>query len=745
MKKILKFITVTLTILLSLLNISTIVFGWTPPKIKEYEEATEELRAVWVCTVGNMDIEKQMSSSSSAIEEWKQNYLTILENSKNNGMNTIIFQVRPCNDAFYPSKYNPWSQYLVGFGIDPGWDPLAWMIEVTHNEGMEYHAWLNPYRASTTDVGFNYIKSDNVTGFSYIADYDENELKTKKTSFFNNLKTIASKYNNVVDNPIFYDGEELNHAVVLGTEGNYVLNPAASSTINNLNNTIEELITNYELDGIHFDDYFYPATTSYSGTNDTYKGYTFSTEPNIDMSDYLEYKKAGGELDIYNFRRENVNNLIHSLSDIIRKRNETSKTKCAFGISPCSSWAPAIENCPVGSPRGAEGGEPEPCNNYYSYSDLYADTRKWVLENWLDYIVPQNYTYLGSSESGYPNGNYNRIVRWWSSTVASTKVKLYMGTPTYQIDEWAKSGKATKSEISYQIRWNYSKKYNVSGYVCFRYESTIKGIGKQATDYVRENTWKMAALTPIYDSYSYEKATSFAEGVKLDQNTNGTYTLTFNQVDNAKAYAICEDDKVISRVLKGDNQITFEAVPNKSYKLITYGYDNKPYSSAYVVDLTKAYKNQKPAIKLEEELKKNYLVKSKIDVNFIITDAENDPLTYSLKIIKGSDTYELVKEGTKVTNNMVKYTFDAYAVPMENLKFIITVKDDQNETIFETESFNLVKELPIENPTQDDNKETKDDNKKEESKKCNKKKTGTYISLLAGLTLFIIKFKRRDD
>lgn len=164
MKKILKFITVTLTILLSLLNISTIVFGWTPPKIKEYEEATEELRAVWVCTVGNMDIEKQMGSSSSAIEEWKQNYLTILENSKNNGMNTIIFQVRPCNDAFYPSKYNPWSQYLVGFGIDPGWDPLAWMIEVTHNEGMEYHAWLNPYRASTTDVGFNYIKNDNVTG-----------------------------------------------------------------------------------------------------------------------------------------------------------------------------------------------------------------------------------------------------------------------------------------------------------------------------------------------------------------------------------------------------------------------------------------------------------------------------------------------------------------------------------------------------------------------------------------------------
>ena len=132
-------------------------------------------------------------------------------------------------------------------------------------------------------------------------------------------------------------------------------------------------------------------------------------------------------------------------------------------------------------------------------------------------------------------------------------------------------------------------------------------------------------------------------------------------------------------------------------------------------------------------------------MNFIITDAENDPLTYSLKIIKGSDTYELVKEGTKVTNNMVKYTFDAYAVPMENLKFIITVKDDQNETIFETESFNLVKELPIENPTQDDNKETKDDNKKEESKKCNKKKTGTYISLLASLTLFIIKFKRRDD
>ena len=116
----------------------------------KYKQVDTEFRAVWVATVSNIDISKQKNKSDEAINEWKQNYLSILDNAEKYNLNAIIFQIRPCNDAFYPSKYNPWSEFLFAYGKDPGWDPLEWMIEVTHERGMEYHAWMNPYRASLT-------------------------------------------------------------------------------------------------------------------------------------------------------------------------------------------------------------------------------------------------------------------------------------------------------------------------------------------------------------------------------------------------------------------------------------------------------------------------------------------------------------------------------------------------------------------------------------------------------------------
>ena len=120
--------------------------------LKKYENVDTECRAVWVCTVGNMDVKKQEGTSEVAIQAWKDQYLAILDNAQAHNLNTIIFQIRPCNDAFYPSKYNPWSEYLVSYGKDPGWDPLEWMLEVTHERGMEYHAWMNPYRVTTSAV-----------------------------------------------------------------------------------------------------------------------------------------------------------------------------------------------------------------------------------------------------------------------------------------------------------------------------------------------------------------------------------------------------------------------------------------------------------------------------------------------------------------------------------------------------------------------------------------------------------------
>lgn len=681
-------------VLIALIFCSTglAVFAWTKPNIKtDYVEPDEEFRAVWVCTVSNMDVKPQNGVNDAAINAWKERYLTILDNSIKQGMNAIIFQVSPCNDAFYPSKYKPWSTYLAGFGVDPGWDPVEWMIEVTHEAGLEYHAWFNPYRTSASALSYDITQTDPATSSEYIYDYDQDALYAYKQEYFGNLKDICKQNDTLVDNPIFKTGNDLDYNVVYGAEGKFVLNPASESTIKHLENTIDEFVTNYDADGIHFDDYFYPNDTSYKGSDPTYKKDTFSTEPKIDLADYNDYVAGGGELNLYDWRRENVNNLIERLSNIIRAHNQTKEIKCAFGISPSARWAPKPENCPVGSTRPAEGGMNGNCNDYYSYSDLSADTRKWVKEGWLDYILPQIYVNLGSSMAGVPTGNYNSLNQWWSETIEGTNCKLYIGTGLYQMNSWVGSGDAQSTEIYYQIRWNQYKKYNVDGYVMFRYASFFDTQGSLAMKTVNANLWKMAALTPLYDSYEYEGIDTYATIKKLKYDPSGLYTAEINKVDGAKAYGITEDGKVIARVLAGKDEIQFSAEEGKTYALVTYGYDNQIYETVDVVDFSTVEVNEAPVITFNSTLKDTYLTLSKIDVSFTVSDTENDSLTYKLYCKEGTTIYNLITE-CALTTDTVTYTYECLAIPMKDVIFVLEVKDPYQTTVFESTSFNVVKE-----------------------------------------------------
>ena len=152
MKKIIKKLLSFSVTLMLIASFCLVVHAWTPPKLKsEYVEPEVQFRSVWVCTVSNMDIKPQIGTDENAIETWKKAYLEILDNSVKNGMNAIIFQVSPCNDAFYPSKYRPWSEYLAGFGVDPGWDPVEWMIEVTHERDMYFQCWMNAFRVTVQE------------------------------------------------------------------------------------------------------------------------------------------------------------------------------------------------------------------------------------------------------------------------------------------------------------------------------------------------------------------------------------------------------------------------------------------------------------------------------------------------------------------------------------------------------------------------------------------------------------------
>lgn len=744
MQKFFKILSSFVLTMILLASSTILILAWNAPSLKkEYVEEDEEFRAVWVCTVDNMDVDMQLGTSEASIKAWKERYLIILENAINAGMNAIIFQVSPCNDAFYPSKYKPWSKYLAGYGVDPGWDPVEWMIEVTHQAGLEYHAWFNPYRASTSALEYSITENDAATSISYLKDYDKDTLYSYKQSYFENLKSICKANNTLVDNPVFASGDELDHNVVFGTEGKFVLNPASTTTIEHLENTIEEFVTNYDADGIHFDDYFYPNDASYRGSEHLeYKTYTFSTEPDIDLKDYNGYLTSGGDLSIYDWRRENVNTLIQNLSDIIRAKNQTRVRKCAFGISPGARYAPTIEACSATPYRGVEGGMEGGCNGYYSYSDLYADTRKWVLEGWLDYILPQNYTQLGSAAGGVPTGDYSTINKWWSDVVKTTNCKLYVGTPLYQVSSWSAAGSANNLEIYYQIKWNQEKNYQVDGYVMFRYDSMLTGAGQKAMKAVTTNLWHKAALTPIYSSYTYESVKDYAKIKELKTDPSGLYTVIFEKVEGAKAYGILADDEVVARVLSGTNEISFTKEEGKTYKLITYGFDNQIYSAFDTVDFNQVKANQAPVVVLNTKLDKNYLIMSKINLNFTVTDADGDLLTYTLYVLHNDKKYEIANK-VSLTSETIDATYECFAVEMLNMQFVLEVDDGYQKTIFESELFNVVKEIPVETvpETPPTDSETPKD---EEEKKCGSKCGTLVMSILSAVSLLGLILRKKD-
>ena len=657
--------------------------------LKKYENVDTEFRAVWVCTVANMDISRQTDTSEKSIQEWKQQYIEILDNAQKYNLNTIIFQIRPCNDAFYPSKYNPWSQYLCGYGKDPGWDPLEWMLEVTHERGMEYHAWMNPYRVTTTaDEKIVKNTGSGNTVVENVYDYDDNSLQEMKKKVFKELKNKAiSNGMKDVDNPVFYEDEELEYNVVLGTESKYVLNPASPNTITHLENTIREVVENYDIDGIHFDDYFYPNDCAYisSGTNLDFKGLTFSTESYVDYKDYLNYKGNGGNLSIYDWRRENVNKLIESLSKIIRNTNETKERPCAFGISPAGRWAPSPESCPAGSPRPAEGGMKGSCGNYYSYSDLFADTKKWVDEEWIDYLLPQVYSEL--------TGGYTEVIEWWSKEMNDSTVKLYAGTGLYQVDQWG-----NEDEMYYQIRYNQSKGNRVDGYSLFRYVNLLNGKGKSSMSLVRKSLWKTNSLTPLYSKYEYKHEVSeLAKINRIIEGAEDTRRLFYDEVEDAKAYILYKTiDKDVSELDSTDivemnfkNVGYFDLNYNENYKyyLATVSKDNTIYFDGNTISFENTEMNEPPYITLKTDIYDNIIIDTKLTIKFEIVDAENAELEISTYFVENGKE-SLINH--IVEDNMVIIEWESPYVDCQELKFKIVVNDGVKESVFETKTFDVV-------------------------------------------------------
>lgn len=370
-----------------------------------------EFRAVWIATVENIDWPSKRGLSS---EEQKSEFIKILDLHKRNGMNAVVMQIRPVTDAFYPSKYEPWSEYLTGKQGQPPspyYDPLQFMIEETHKRGMEFHAWMNPYRAV-----FNVTKSS-------VAPSHISRLFPKWFVTYGTTKYFDPGYPEVRDH---------------------------------VTRVVKDVVERYDLDAIHFDDYFYP-----------YK------IPGKDFPDQLSFAKYGNGMAKDDWRRSNVDSIIQQLSVAIKKANPRVK----FGISPFGVWRNSSVD-PTGSPSKA---------GVTNYDDLYADILLWQKKGWIDYIVPQLYW-----EIGHKLVDYNMLLKWWADNTYGRH--LYIGHGIYRYSENKSPLWRRKDQIPNQIK-SLRNNPNAQGSVYFSSKS-FNSNPNGWNDSLRNNYYRSPAIIP---------------------------------------------------------------------------------------------------------------------------------------------------------------------------------------------------------------------------------------------------------
>lgn len=356
------------------------------PTTVTYNLPGRELRAVWVATVGRMDWPKANVENLQ-----KEEFTKYLDKFEKYHVNAVVMQIRPCADAFYKSEYEPWSDVLTGRqGKDPGYDVLAWMIDEVHKRGMEFHAWMNPYRVS-----------NNATSFA-------------TSGSATHPAKVHPEWTMRYDNLLLY-------------------RPANPEVKKLLVNIVDEVITRYDVDGIHFDDYFYP----YPKTG-------------VAIDDAADYAKYGaGYSNVGDFRRAQVDEVIKNIHDLIVAK----RPGVVFSISPFGIWRNASSDAAGSDSHGLQ-----------NYDDLYADVRKWCQEGWIDLVAPQLY----NSTTNYAM-NFTKMAQWWSNN--NFKAALAIGHALYRFGVEAEGAPyQTLDQLSDQFRIARSHK-NVCG--SFLFNATV--------------------------------------------------------------------------------------------------------------------------------------------------------------------------------------------------------------------------------------------------------------------------------
>ena len=354
--------------------------------------AARDFRGVWVATVGNMDFPRCVSAQS-----FKQNFSRLALGLSRKGCNAVIFQVRANCDAFYPSAYAPYSRWMngrEGRGY-AGFDPLRFMITESRRRGMEFHAWFNPYRV---------VRATKLSKKAYLSQLDAHNFARRHPEYV--------------------------LAIPLGKEGiSLMLDPGEPAVIRHIVHVVTEVVKKYRPDAIHFDDYFYPYDGDAVPDNRSFRKYN-----------PRKYSLA-------DWRRNNINQMVHFVKRAIDKANRGQARPVRFGISPFGIWGNYSPRCPAGSrTKGKE-----------SYFVQYADTRLWVRQGWVDYIVPQIYWHRQ-----HPLASFTTLLNWWCQVVRGTRVRLYIGHALYRFGTpgWG------ADELTHQLRLVRTRR-EVAGSVLF--------------------------------------------------------------------------------------------------------------------------------------------------------------------------------------------------------------------------------------------------------------------------------------
>ena len=298
-------------------------------------EIRREFRGIWVATVGNIDWPSRPGLSSW---EQQEELITILNRAVALHMNAIVFQIRPGADALYVSKIEPWAESLAGqMGVppQPAYDPLEFAIDEAHKRGLELHAWFNPYRA-------RYASPKSDISATHIA---------------------------------------VEHPELVRKYGSYLwMDPGDPAVRRRTTEVVVDVVKRYDVDGVHIDDYFYP----YLENDSQGKPIDFP-----DSVTWRRYVRGGGKLTRADWRRSNVDSLVHQLYRAVKATKRTVK----FGISPFGIWRP-------GNPEGISGLD--------AYTELYANSKNWLNKGWLDYLAPQLYWHTRRTTQ-----SYSRLLEWW--------------------------------------------------------------------------------------------------------------------------------------------------------------------------------------------------------------------------------------------------------------------------------------------------------------------------------------------